>query len=141
MNTVAITFDEIERSTEYTLGHAFLAKAAVTGLPLWLWYRLFMLTSGLDIVVRVLTPEFIQRLNSEQAETMSTQLRQLHRLMHQLGTSEPIQKAQTDFFLGPRINRLQDRAEAVSDILDNFVLIHNTRLKRLIEDCATAVEA
>jgi hypothetical protein len=135
--STTITFDEIERSTESTLGHALLAKASTSDFAMFV--RLWGVCSGLDILVKMLTPDKIHRMTQEQREALEYRLRELHGLLVCLGKSGDLDSMQRVPFLGSRINTLQERSEDLSDVLDNFTLIGDPGMRRLVSDCATSV--
>jgi hypothetical protein len=135
--SVSVTFDEIERNTERAMGYAFLAKT--TTATIWLLFRLVGLSNQLDTLVRALTADKIQRLTPDQITTLGEQLRMLHRLLRELGTSEEIRSLwQIPFFRSQR-DRLQERTEALSDVLDDFALIGDPSVRRLLSDCASSI--
>jgi hypothetical protein len=136
MNT-SITFDELERRAESTLGYALLAKAARNSFIFL--YRATELSVKLDSLVKVLTPEKIQSLTPAQFESLNSQLQQLHRLLYAVGKSEEFQTLRQVPLFGGSIDRLQERAEALSDVIDDLALIGDPSLKRLVSDCVTSI--
>ena len=132
-----ITFDEIERKTEQTLGYAFLAKAA-TNL-FWVGYRMIELSTRLDRLVRVLTPDKIQAFTPDQCESLTIQLQQLHRLLASVGESEEIVTLSQVPLLGGCVENLRGRSVDLSDVIDDFVLIGNPGFQRLMSDCSASV--
>lgn len=133
----AITFDEIERKAERTLGYAFLAKAA-TG-HVGVAYRLVKLSNGLDRLIRVLTPDKIQAFTPEQCEGLTVQLQQLHRLLASVGKSEDFVTLGHVPLLGGCVENLRGRSVDLSDVIDDFVLLGNPGFQRLMSDCNTGV--
>jgi len=133
----AITFDEIERKTEKTLGYAFLAKAT-TNLAV-VAYRLIELSNGLDRLVTIVTPEKIQAMTPEQCESLTIQLQQLHRLLVSVGKSDEIVTTCQVPVLGKCVENLRGRSVDLSDVIDDFVLLSNPGFQRLMSDCSTAI--
>jgi hypothetical protein len=135
--STAITFDEIERSADRTLGYALLAKAAQNYFLVL--YRTQRLLGALDDLITQLTPEKIQALNAAQSEKVAVQLQTLHGLLWDFGKSEEYQTLAHVPILGRQLNGFQDRAESVSDLIDDVVLISDPSMKRLISDCAASI--
>jgi hypothetical protein len=145
MATMTITYDQIERNAEAAFAYALLARLAKTYLTTT--YRLFEVAAPLDLLVKLLTPDRVERLaadESEEAVRLRHRLEELHGVLtsfaHRADAASSMGVAVSLPLIGNLVVRIQERTEDLGDMLENIQLARNADFKNLVSCCNSSLE-
>lgn len=137
MTTSAITFDQMERQADRTLGITLWAKHAknmvlCAGL-------LKLLHSFLHQLVGGLSADKINALTREQALELTKKLQELHAQLTTLLDMPGFSHLQTSTLFRASVCGLEEQTENLADIIEDLVLSENEEFRSLVSNCATGL--
>jgi hypothetical protein len=136
MCTAVVTFNELERQSEFTKGWALAAKNArnaAVGVALTM-----VASAALDRLVKSLAPEKLGTLSKENKAELTAHLQDLHSLL--AACCRRSQHDQSRLFRYLRAN-IENRTEDLGDIIEDLVLSEDEQFKALLADCVRSISA
>ena len=135
--SIAVTYDEIERTAERTTAYALLAKTATTIVSTSL--RTYELVRALELLLGMITQERVDQLDPSRVDRLTAQLQKVHAPLVEAARSPEVQKVLNVPILGKFVLRVHDLTEELSDLIENLVLSRDPAFKKLIASCMTDI--
>jgi hypothetical protein len=132
--TSVMMFGEIETTTNRALAYAILASQAAHAY-LTAIHRSREAAKSLEDLIRVLTPESLERLSADQKKWLGARLQEIHRHLAFFSRSDEIVALSRLPVLGGFLGRLQDGTEDLDDVIEDLVLADDIDFRNLIAAC------
>lgn len=133
MHTATLTFENMGRKADRTLGVVLFAKHVrheAVGL---------LLFSVLEVTLRSLLRsasgnELLNSLSEDQAQELTSSLRKVHTGINSMLNKNAICLLKRKPLFGRLINRIEEQTEDLYDIIENLVLADNSDFRRMVAE-------
>ena len=137
--TTSITFDQMERNADRTLGIALWAKHAKN---MALCAGLMKLLHGfLSNLVGSLSADKLDALTKEQALELTKKLQELHAQLTSLLEMPGFSQLGSRTFFRASVHGLEEATEDLGDIIEDLVLSENEEFRSLVSNCTTGLSS
>jgi hypothetical protein len=137
MNTSAITFDQLESSTDTTLAWVLWGKRANN--MLWAAILLVIVRTTLARLVRGLTADRLNTLSTEQVGELKKSLQELHAHLVYMLRHRNCDDLKSSSLFRSSICSLTESTEDLGDIIEDLALASNPQFNTLVSDCVQAL--
>jgi hypothetical protein len=140
MSTAAISFGEIECTTNRTLAYAILASQAAKNYIAAV-YRLREVVGLLERLLSVLSEDNVDSLNPVQKAWVATKLQEIHKHLAPFSRSPEAAKicGLKVPWLSDLAIKIQELTEDIDDVIEDLVLVSDLEFQGLIAACKVSI--
>lgn len=139
MTTTAISFGDIEFSTNRTLAYAILASQAAKNYLVAV-YRMYEVEGALEDLLAVLGPDRLEMLDPDQKTWLTPKLQEVHHHLANFSRSHEAETISKLPLLGNSVAKLQEYTEDLDDVIEDLVLVSDKDFRNLIAACAKSID-
>lgn len=133
----ALTFDQLESHAETSLAWVLWAKNAKN--MVFLAAMMALVSVIIKRFIASITPERLEPLTPAQADEFKEKLQQIHGSLLILLRMRGCQALKSNLLFRFSVAGLEDRAEDLSDIIEDLILAGNPQFNKLVQDCVQAL--